>query len=532
MKLLELKFSGIETQAAGNGEALETLIQNHILTRSWFSRVWILQELVLSVSPWIQGGPYRIKWDAFSKYVRTSDSALWSSHSRDLLTGMDKTRRSFRTRSVEIEIAPSKASSLVPLTDLFQIMEARRGSGVSDARDMIFAHLGLTSDTTKNEIPIDYSQSTEQLYEDIARKHIEAHGNTSIIYHVETADLSKRRKGLPSWVPDWGVVGPIGSDTAGLGQEISEGIQKGHYQLHTQPQAYCIGCMKPVPGVLGLVGWDLGPIASIIPSSELPVLIRVGKSMNVDHWRVEEFVRKWIGDTKASMPNLVLSVLRHYREAMQTGWARLQALDSQDPTFSSGSFPSRYFYSGLNPLLWGVVTAWFPFEVERSIIGKVSGYRNNKQIYLEQLRDFVMPMLTSHIFDCLKQLVLCHASGQQPAVLASGHYACVPALACAGHHVFRVFDDDRLFLLEPQQPAQASKADLSTYLKACGKGLVDYHLYYCNKQTPIKSFKFVASNKSFEVYDENIADVFNKRDKHLSGETEGDERALVLISLH
>ncbi|PVH76270.1 hypothetical protein DL98DRAFT_294911 [Cadophora sp. DSE1049] len=184
---------------------------------------------------------------------------------------MDATRRSFKTRNLEIEDT-SEARNSVPFAELFQILELRRGSGVSDARDMIFAHLGLSSDITRSMIPVDYNKSIEQLYEEIARKHIEAHKNASIIYHVETVDPSSRRKSLPSWVPDWEVAGPTKANKVGLKQVSEFRFEDTGLYFHTKPREGCIGCLKPIPGVLGLVGWDLGPITSIIPASSVPIL--------------------------------------------------------------------------------------------------------------------------------------------------------------------------------------------------------------------------------------------------------------------
>ena len=34
-----------------------------ILTKEWFTRVWVFQELVFSRSPWLQCGRIRVKWD-------------------------------------------------------------------------------------------------------------------------------------------------------------------------------------------------------------------------------------------------------------------------------------------------------------------------------------------------------------------------------------------------------------------------------------------------------------------------------------
>ena len=83
MRLLKLRISG--TNPMSTKGSLETLIQDNVLNRLWFSRVWVLQELVLSVSPWLQGGKYRIKWDEFSRCISMSDLGTWKPHSHDLL---------------------------------------------------------------------------------------------------------------------------------------------------------------------------------------------------------------------------------------------------------------------------------------------------------------------------------------------------------------------------------------------------------------------------------------------------------------
>ena len=43
----------------------EKVVEDEILNRPWFRRVWILQELILSNNPWLQFGNYNIKWEDF-----------------------------------------------------------------------------------------------------------------------------------------------------------------------------------------------------------------------------------------------------------------------------------------------------------------------------------------------------------------------------------------------------------------------------------------------------------------------------------
>lgn len=43
---------------------MATLLQRMIGAK-WFTRVWVLQELVLSKEPWIQVGRHKIAWEDF-----------------------------------------------------------------------------------------------------------------------------------------------------------------------------------------------------------------------------------------------------------------------------------------------------------------------------------------------------------------------------------------------------------------------------------------------------------------------------------
>jgi hypothetical protein len=73
-------------------------------------------------------------------------------------------------------------------------MASRRALGVSDPRDMIYAYLGLV-DVQDERVAINYDKTVAQTYEDVAI--------FFILLHVEETESSKRRAGLPSWVPDW-----------------------------------------------------------------------------------------------------------------------------------------------------------------------------------------------------------------------------------------------------------------------------------------------------------------------------------------
>ncbi|KAG4432169.1 hypothetical protein IFR05_012336 [Cadophora sp. M221] len=170
-------------------------VEAHILSRPWFSRVWTLQELVLSKNPLLQMGTARIDWETFSR-----------------LTTINYLRRIFDLGMIRSSFKIYKNASRGITTStafLHNMLSLRRGSGVSDPRDMIFGHLGLCPLAHKaaiqSKIPVDYGKSVTKLYEDVARQIILDENGLSLLADVEWVPLEERRTGIPSWVPDWTV---------------------------------------------------------------------------------------------------------------------------------------------------------------------------------------------------------------------------------------------------------------------------------------------------------------------------------------
>jgi hypothetical protein len=77
----------------GSFSQFTAVVEDHILVRPWFQRVWVLQELVLSTDPWIQIGSVRIRWrQFFSPILSDSPGLNWRENSRDQLRFMAKSR--------------------------------------------------------------------------------------------------------------------------------------------------------------------------------------------------------------------------------------------------------------------------------------------------------------------------------------------------------------------------------------------------------------------------------------------------------
>jgi hypothetical protein len=95
-----------------------------------------------------------------------------------------------------------------PEISLLQLLSSRRGIGVSDPRDILFAHIGVSGlaeqkDNNHQElIRVDYGQECSQVYEKIAKYFIEKHNDFRVLSHVEDINLDERRYGCVSWAPD------------------------------------------------------------------------------------------------------------------------------------------------------------------------------------------------------------------------------------------------------------------------------------------------------------------------------------------
>ena len=161
--------------------------ENSLLNRPWFSRVWVFQELVLSRDPWVQCGRVRVRW-----------TDLY-----DLLLS-NKSKRARLDVFKEMHFAREKRIQ----TDLFNLLLSRRGLGATDARDLIFAHMGIASDRAalEGKVSVDYQQSCERLYEDVAHCLIDIVGPDRMFSHIDDINHSPHRHGLASWAPDWSLL--------------------------------------------------------------------------------------------------------------------------------------------------------------------------------------------------------------------------------------------------------------------------------------------------------------------------------------
>lgn len=173
-----------------------------LLARPWFRRIWIFQELVFSRDPRIQYGDTRVTWDGFYNFLESVKNLpdIWrilnapgvsdvsakaapitfESHykpSTQLISEMQSARAKYnnhlKTRD-SWEHGKLKRADAYSLYSLLDLLRSRRGLGVTDPRDMFYAHFGILR--MRVDLAIDYQLTTSETYEIFARGRISRKG--------------------------------------------------------------------------------------------------------------------------------------------------------------------------------------------------------------------------------------------------------------------------------------------------------------------------------------------------------------------
>ena len=133
-------------------DAQEALV--NLLSREYWFRTWIIQELLLGKKFEIVCGSKHISGLAAENFCRELGTIRWENISR--LTNV------LSTRGLGLLNQRSRRLKKAPLLDL---VVQNRASLCSDPHDKIYAMLGLASDcTTERTIPVDYSTPLEELF--------------------------------------------------------------------------------------------------------------------------------------------------------------------------------------------------------------------------------------------------------------------------------------------------------------------------------------------------------------------------------
>jgi hypothetical protein len=164
-----------------------------LLSQPWWSRIWVVQEVVVNSDVSIVCGRSLASWDAFMAIV----NGLY--HSAPLLHAAP-TQRDVFSRSIQRGFSRNQYSCKAPQT-MSDLLSHHRGLQASDLRDHVYALLDISSDMSTTAFVPDYSRSTEEVFRRLVKKHVELNHDLTIICASQPSATPNIT--LPSWVPDW-----------------------------------------------------------------------------------------------------------------------------------------------------------------------------------------------------------------------------------------------------------------------------------------------------------------------------------------
>jgi hypothetical protein len=229
-----------------------------------------------------------------------------------------------------------KAKELVVLEDMnktrgpyrqkiFNLLTSRRGLGVTDPRDMIYAHMGTSSDLNelKQYVEVDYRKDYTEVYEDTARYLLDAIGPLgpeSFFPHTDDREFSKQRD-LASWAPDWSV------QSLNLAPMYKNNIM---FTTKLDPKAHYAFVGKPP--ILAYIGYEVDIVSDFSLVLPDPNKLNASETYQKSIRTLEAFYHTgsgvwWSGDEKGQYRHVNFSGREKEHETLSRGvtneWQRI-----------------------------------------------------------------------------------------------------------------------------------------------------------------------------------------------------------------
>jgi hypothetical protein len=185
-----------------------------LISRSWFGRLWVLQEIQLA--------------NQHTIVMCGKDIISWS-HLRRAILRLKAQPRLPLDIFKSIRRASTVAQNLSDLTFPRLVMKVLNHH-CCNPRDKLYGILSLAPASLADKIQPDYSLSVSHVYKDAFLVHLRLVQRLDLF---QFCSLAETRNFRPSWVPNWGVIKRT-FNWASLGQAASHSIAKVRYiQPHT-----------------------------------------------------------------------------------------------------------------------------------------------------------------------------------------------------------------------------------------------------------------------------------------------------------
>ena len=171
-----------------------------LIQRPWFARAWIVQEVAVSQRAQLHCGEVSLDWNEFCF------GCLFAIKAGLLTIRIDAFQHSLRLAQLASLITTYVCfrDPVYQTFDLSSLLQSHRFVEATDAKDKIYALLGLSTNIESHAHGIvpDYNLSTAQIYTDVSRAIITKSSTLDILGVPRTASNPLVGR-IPSWVTDW-----------------------------------------------------------------------------------------------------------------------------------------------------------------------------------------------------------------------------------------------------------------------------------------------------------------------------------------
>ncbi|CAO1603224.1 hypothetical protein XANCAGTX0491_006816 [Xanthoria calcicola] len=305
-----------------------------LLDRSWFSRLWVWQEVHLArKGAVIICGDATVSWEDFRK-------AIYS------------LARQPTPLSQNLERA-YLISTISTFGTLIQVLQRTQDAQCSNPRDKIYAVLNLVSEQERRGIQPDYTKSTSEVFRDLMLTRTLGAKDLTLLTICELQD---DRGELPSWVPNLSVPMRCEINYAAACWNSRAEARYSDKDASLVATGRCVGKILKVQifadALLSLVGIGRQPLLRDIYANLKRLTLWIRNQLGIDHFerQLESICRtlccNCFSDTyepaNKNLPELQ-ATLEHFRTL-----ADLMAEPTNDFLNSALQFYSRCWYNGQN----------------------------------------------------------------------------------------------------------------------------------------------------------------------------------------
>lgn len=175
---------------------------SRLLTRPWFSRLWIIQEYALPSDVVMLCGKRPFSYNNIPRTVTLMHKFGVAEYDRPIVDLDLKIRATKSSQRILALSVLRRAIADGDRLELLWLLRFVRGVNVTDQKDIVYGLLGLATDAGALQIRVDYSGqfSAYMLYRETTRSILQRYNKIDLL---SDAERLTPRPGLPSWVADW-----------------------------------------------------------------------------------------------------------------------------------------------------------------------------------------------------------------------------------------------------------------------------------------------------------------------------------------